>query len=319
MTDPQLTDDDIAQAARAAPVAQRSAADVERAAERFATATQERAVRKTRSPARGARVPLWMSALVVVAVTVGAFVAGRVSSGEMSSSARAVEVHGAPGATLDRVESGSVRAARLYEGSATFAVPPTSPTKSERFLVVTGDAEVQGAGLFEVTATGDRLARVRVLDGAASVKTVNGALTSVTPTEAWTPKTDAVVAPSADGARDRLNAALALLSSGDLDKAAAAFKAEELVGSPVLEDATFWEGIALSRARQPEGRAALESFLARFPKSQHRAEALGVLGWQLLDASDARGAEAAFREAAKSDDARVRESAEAGLHKLGSK
>jgi hypothetical protein len=110
-----------------------------------------------------------------------------------------------------------------------------------------------------------------------------------------------------------------LLRSGDPVQAAEAFRnvAKESGGDAIAEDAMFWEAVSLARAgRAPEARASLAGFVARFPGSARVGEASAMLGWMLLESSDAAGARHAFDRAANDRVDRVRASAQAGLSRL---
>src|SRR4051794_20452770 len=72
-----LDDDDVLLTAREVPIATRSAAEVERAAERFVTSTRERAGRRqVRAGWRSKLAPV-----LLVIVGAGMFVVGRVTAG----------------------------------------------------------------------------------------------------------------------------------------------------------------------------------------------------------------------------------------------
>ena len=315
-----LTDDELTTAARAEAVAQRTPEEVERAAQRFVTSTRERAVRKTQAErSRPRRVVAMTAAASVAGAVVGAVavivLVGAHAKPASEGASTNIDVKPAPGAVLDRIDRGPVHAARLYEG--TLMIACAQLPRGERFLVVTGDAELEGDGaLFETTVRGDRLQRVRVVDGRVHVRPIDGAPRDVGAGETLDVPPSAL--PSVEAVRARMNEGLDKLAAGDLDTAAARFEAEAAIpGSPFLEDATFWEAVALSRGHKPTAIAKIQSFLARFPASAHRAEAEGVLGWQLLDGGDVDAARAAFDDAFNNGDARVRESAQAGIAKLG--
>lgn len=318
-----MTDDELATAFREAPVAKRTDAQIELAAQQFVTATRERAIRvqqRKRTLSRLRVVAPIVGGLALVAMGVAA---GRMWNGAATGSAdpeaeaRAVVVQPAPGAVFERVEHGPVRAARLHEGSVIVSVDASAV--SSPFRVVTSDSEVLvPGGLVEVLARADRVGLVRVLEGSATVRDLSGALKPLKAGDVYNAPAASPDPTGRSEARARMNAALALLSAGDYEKASAAFTVEaESPGSPFIEDATFWQAISLARAgRSAETRVKLEAFLARYPSSTHRLEALAVLGWQLLEVGDREGARRAFEDARKSNDARVRESADAGLARL---
>jgi hypothetical protein len=319
-----MTDDELITAFRDAPVAKRTDAQIELAAQRFVTATQERAVRviaRKRALSRLRIVAPIVAAFALVAVGVaGARVLDILPSRNTEADeARAVVVQPAPGAVFERVEHGPVRAARLHEGSIVVSVDGSVMKERPPFRVVTGDGEVLvNGGLVEVLAHADRISVVRVLEGDARVRSLSGAVRTFAAGDVY----DAPPAtPDPTGrteARARMNVALGFLAAGEYDMASTAFSAEaESPGAPFVEEATFWQAISMARAgRGADAKAKLEAFLARYPSSTHKLEALGVLGWQLLEAGDREGARRAFEDARKSDDARVRDSANAGLARL---
>ena len=109
---------------------------------------------------------------------------------------------------------------------------------------------------------------------------------------------------------------MSALRGGDTRGAAAAFatacgKAQhEALG----DDACFWAGAAAQRAGEAGvARAALEAFLAQFPRSARAGEAAALLGWLLYDAGDLDAAAARFHQAEHDRVPQVRESATRGL------
>ena len=108
------------------------------------------------------------------------------------------------------------------------------------------------------------------------------------------------------------------MKRGDDAAAAASFKASRTAaGSAVVEDATFWEGVALARAGDSAGAiAALKRFTSKYPKSARNGEASARLGWLLLDAGDKDAAAAMFHAAENDRVESVRKSAKKGLDKI---
>jgi len=108
------------------------------------------------------------------------------------------------------------------------------------------------------------------------------------------------------------------MKRGDHALAAASFKASRTAaGSTVVEDATFWEGVALAKAGEASAAIeALRRFTTKYPKSARKGEASARLGWLLLDAGDNDGAAAMFHAAEHDRVERVRESAKTGLEKI---
>jgi TolA-binding protein len=105
------------------------------------------------------------------------------------------------------------------------------------------------------------------------------------------------------------------LRTGDFTSAAEAFRRAAVGNGNVLaEDALFWRGIALDRGgRSGPARVALSDFLARYPQSDHRAEASVILGWLLVHAGEIDEAVDRFEDALQDPAERVRNSARAGL------
>ena len=82
----------------------------------------------------------------------------------------------------------------------------------------------------------------------------------------------------------------------------------------LAEDALFWRGIALDRGgRSGPARVALSDFLARYPESDHRAEACVILGWLLIHTGELDEAVDRFEQALQDPADQVRNSARAGL------
>jgi hypothetical protein len=109
------------------------------------------------------------------------------------------------------------------------------------------------------------------------------------------------------------------LRAGHAAAAASEFARARVAGErdPLTEDAWFWEGVALSRARRPAAAArALRSFLAQFPASPRRAEVTALLGWQLLALGDLDGAEARFRVLADDHPEELRAEVQRGLAEI---
>lgn len=106
----------------------------------------------------------------------------------------------------------------------------------------------------------------------------------------------------------------AALAAGDARKAAAVFEAaaRSSPSDPLAEDAWFWHASALARASSPGAVAALDSFLARYPRSPRAGEAAAVLAWLILE-SDLDRAESLFHAAAGDRVPAVRASCLKGL------
>jgi hypothetical protein len=110
-----------------------------------------------------------------------------------------------------------------------------------------------------------------------------------------------------------------LLRSGEPARAAEAFGEVDAQsgGDAISEDASFWQAVALARAKMPdEARVTLLHFVSRFPGSERIGEASAMLGWMLLESGDAEGARRAFERAKNDRVDRVRTSARSGLERL---
>jgi TolA-binding protein len=120
------------------------------------------------------------------------------------------------------------------------------------------------------------------------------------------------------------NDAWSLLRGGRAAEAAAAFAAVAEAGGDgdggLVEDARYWQGVALARAGDARpAQEALAAFVARFPSSPRAGEASVILGWSLVRAGGPGAREqarAAFARAARDPADRVRASAQEGLRQL---
>jgi len=109
------------------------------------------------------------------------------------------------------------------------------------------------------------------------------------------------------------------MKRGDHAAAAASFAASRTAtGSTLVEDPTFWEGVALAKAGEAtKAITALRRFVSTYKKSARLGEASARLGWLLVDAGDEDGAAAMFHAAQNDRVASVRASAKKGLARLG--
>jgi hypothetical protein len=279
---------------------------------------------------------------------------------------------------------------RLSRGTLTVEVAPLRP--GERFRVATADAQVEVRGtVFDVVASDDRLAAVRVLRGRVEVRRTGRTAVVLDAGQHWdaapavaqtpappatqcppeppppavapvlatpappglphspavpvlarpVPRRDPPAPPAPEAATDvpaveppatepraatepagresaeqAFAAGWAALNAGDDVLAAQAFRrAADVAGDePLAEDASFWHAVALGRnGRDAAAGVALDTFLARFPRSPRAGEASAMLGWILLSAGDGAAAEARFRSAVDDPVPSVRESARSGL------
>ncbi len=134
----------------------------------------------------------------------------------------------------------------------------------------------------------------------------------------------AVTSTSARESRANVEIAFArgwsALRSNDFDAAAEAFgrAAAERNDNALSEDASFWKGVALDRAKRlAEAQEALSRFLVLYPRSDRAGEASVMLGWLLLRAGDLTAADMRFGSALGDPSERVRRSARAGLAASG--
>jgi hypothetical protein len=177
----------------------------------------------------------------------------------------------------------------LEEGMLRLHVRPQ--VVGERFLVMLPDGELEVRGTtFEVKVERGATTRVHVDDGVVDVRlrgreprrlgegetwNVAASAGSASPPAARAaPATRSSAAASEGG--EAYAAAIALLSEGRNDEAAAAFHAFVLSEprAPQAEDASFLEAVALARMGRSDAAAlAAEHHLASFPASFHRREA----------------------------------------------
>ncbi|HVV83369.1 MAG TPA: tetratricopeptide repeat protein [Kofleriaceae bacterium] len=120
--------------------------------------------------------------------------------------------------------------------------------------------------------------------------------------------------PPAPGEAE-FRAGWAALQASEPRSAAASFAAaRQTRGSVLVEDASFWEGIALARAgERPAAIAALRRFVGAYPSSSRAGEAAAKLGWLLYETGDLDGARPYFQSAVDDVVPKVRQSARAGL------
>jgi tetratricopeptide (TPR) repeat protein len=126
--------------------------------------------------------------------------------------------------------------------------------------------------------------------------------------------TDEVLEPAlvVGPAEAAFNEGWSALRSGAYREAAQAFERALQTGesSKILEDASYWKAMALTRAgSEKQAIAALQEFLASYPRSPRVGEAEVVLGWKLLRAQERDAALLHFRAAASDPVPKVRESA----------
>ncbi len=134
------------------------------------------------------------------------------------------------------------------------------------------------------------------------------------------PSASAPAAPTARSAgQQAFDDGWAALRAGENEKAASAFERAVAAdgGERLLQDATYWQAVALARAgRNDRAIRVFERFLDAAPDSARAGEASVMLGWLLFQSGDAPGAEPRFRAGERDVSARVRKSAREGLDAL---
>jgi tetratricopeptide (TPR) repeat protein len=106
----------------------------------------------------------------------------------------------------------------------------------------------------------------------------------------------------------------------DYARASAAFARVMLLApdGSLVEDAAFWQAVALARGgRRTQAITAFRDFLDAHPRSPHAGEASAMLGWLLLDTGERAEAARHFRAAIGDPSKSVRASARSGLDALG--
>jgi TolA-binding protein len=197
---------------------------------------------------------------------------------------------------------GSVERVRLDDGTLAAHVRPLG--LEESFLVELPDGEIEVRGTtFEVTVQRGATTRVHVDEGTVELRLHGRPAASLGPGQTWQapaqaqgvsasraappssspPASPAAASssssspvPPADEGSSEYADALAKLNQGQLDAAAAAFRAFVLAHprAPQAEDASFLEAVALARAGRSDAAAVVaERHLASFPQSFHRKEA----------------------------------------------
>lgn len=109
------------------------------------------------------------------------------------------------------------------------------------------------------------------------------------------------------------------MRASDFSTAAAAFARVSLLDpdGPLAEDASFWNAVALERAKESaEAADAFRFFIEHFPRSPRIGEASAMLGWILVDAHQPAEAARRFRAALTDPTPAIRESAQVGLDAL---
>jgi predicted anti-sigma-YlaC factor YlaD len=212
-------------------------------------------------------------------------------------------VQGSPGARFDRVREGSTTRVALAEGELDLSVAPLAA--GERFLVVTGDAEVEVRGtIFHVEAHEDRLAAVAVSEGKVEVRTA-GAHTLVPAGGSWRAPAP-VVAPAPPPALPSAPAPPPVTVATPARGPAPRVRSRPVAAAPQPEaqrdpGAAFSEGVALiGRGDYAAGAEKLAQFSQQSPADGRAEDAafLAVVALQRAGRPDA-AAEAARRYLAR--------------------
>jgi TolA-binding protein len=209
---------------------------------------------------------------------------------------------------------------RLTEGAITIDVPKLNP--GERFRVLVGDTEIEVQGSsFEVVAHEGKLVSLTMIYGEAEIKSEQQ-LVRVEPGERWISaeqiasaeastsepilipefvavelstslpanKESKIVKPNtdtiADTQQETFEAALAFYREGNIKAALPVFAEISKSTDPDLaEEASYKYADALFRSKSAETKAAIESFLQRFPASSRVYDARLMLARILVDAN----------------------------------
>lgn len=247
--------------------------------------------------------------------------------------------HAAREAEPERVE--------LSEGSIHLEIEPLAP--SERFVVATDDAEVEGRGtVVEVVALDGQLTRVHVVSGKVEVRWRGAPEVQLGAGQTWTPPArvrEPVLPPSpapavsvepapAPSEAPRLDKpkngklraserafrdAWATFARGDMARAAELFAEVERLApdSALAEDALYGLCTALERAdRRDEAVAELRRYLVRYPSGSRADEVALALAAFEAEAGAREEAERLYTRALASPVDTIRSRARAGLDAL---
>ncbi|MEJ7596471.1 MAG: tetratricopeptide repeat protein [Kofleriaceae bacterium] len=125
--------------------------------------------------------------------------------------------------------------------------------------------------------------------------------------------------PARSAAQEAFEAGWSALRAGDYAKAAPAFERARTrtVDPTMIEDATFWRGVALARSGEVVTAVHVLSAYAReYPRAVRIGEAHSMLGWLYFERGDHANAEQHFAAAVKDSSPRIRDSARMGLAEI---
>jgi hypothetical protein len=204
-----------------------------------------------------------------------------------------------PDTRFTRSAMAGVEVVTLETGALTLSVRPLAAT--ERFLVRTGDAEVEVRGtLFRVEAAANQLRSVQVTEGRVEVR-FRGRTSTLAGGDAWTPPLDteaesargrappkpplssapaSAVTTRAEEASKAFREGVSLVDRGDYDAATQRLRAfsEAHPSDDRAEDAAFLIVLSMQRAgRLSQAKAAARDYLARHPNGYRRAEVEAIL------------------------------------------
>jgi hypothetical protein len=260
------------------------------------------------APSRQMR-PVAVAAAVLVASLIASLWALREPPARAPRLAR---VAASGSATFEHVVEGNgdTEVVLLRDGAVRIEAVHLEP--GQRFLVATNDAEVEVRGtVFEVEAREGALVRVAVISGRVEVRRTGQDRLILEPHQAWAKDDPTPVEHPAERA---FREAWQAFAGGRFADAARAFADADEEGSPVREEARYWRAVALLRAGDDRAaERAFRGFLKSYPGAPRGEEAALLLGRALLGRGDAVAAKPWLERAAKSEDARVRERAEALL------
>lgn len=276
-------------------------------------------------PARRARWA-WIGGGFAAGALAAAAIAMYVSS-SASSPAKTVEASAqieAPAtASVEHIVTRGDEVVRVRDGVVRVAVAEAKG--GERVRTTTGDAEVEGAGNYEVAVVGDKLERVTVRTGQARVTVRVGAQQQsvfLGAGESWQPKADVDIveeelAPPATAGETHFQVGWSLLRAGKAREAAAELQIAADAGGPLAADARYFEGVARAKAGDHAGaERVFAQFLDGKGAPSRRGRATLMLGKLLRDRGDVDGARARFEAALDDGDPAIAKAARAHLEAL---
>jgi TolA-binding protein len=231
-----------------------------------------------------------------------------------------VQIDAPATAKVEHIVSGTDELVRVRDGVVRVGVSEGKPVRTK-----TSDAEVEGAGHYEVAVVGDKLERVTVADGTARVTVRVGEKQQqvfLAAGQSWRPDVDVEIvedelAPIATAGETHFQQGWSLLRAGKAREAAAELAIAADAGGPLAGDARYFEGVARARAGDLAGaERALVQFLDGKAPSSRRGRATLMLGKLLHDRGELGGARARFEAAVGDADPAIAAAARAHLEAL---